>query len=148
MSLSEYTTDELIHEVVTRQAAEAALAKEKAEAAKVDIFVQVIKAAAETWGCPPWLIPAPSSTSGYRTEPLASARLASYLFLRDGTDFSFPALGRAFGGRNHATIQKGCKQARDRLTSDREFSEKFNAMSDRLKSAGWSGKVSRLAGNS
>jgi chromosomal replication initiator protein len=39
---------------------------------------------------------------------------------RDLTGASLPAIGRQFGGRNHATVLHACKRVSDRLTNDQQ----------------------------
>ena len=39
---------------------------------------------------------------------------------RDLTGASLPAIGREFGGRNHATVLHACKRVSDRLTTDQQ----------------------------
>jgi chromosomal replication initiator protein len=47
-------------------------------------------------------------------------RQLAIALVRDLTGASLPAIGREFGGRNHATILHACKRVSDRLKTDRE----------------------------
>ncbi len=51
-----------------------------------------------------------------RTQEIAHARQVAYLIARDMTDASFPAIGRAFGGRDHTTILTGVRAVESRMT--------------------------------
>ena len=43
-------------------------------------------------------------TGGSRRRPLVTARQVSMYVFRELTDMSYPAIGRAFGGRDHTTV--------------------------------------------
>jgi chromosomal replication initiator protein len=59
-------------------------------------------------------------TSPSRAAPVNWARQVAISLARDLTGQSLPAIGRAFGGRNHATILHACKRVSERLKSDRQ----------------------------
>jgi len=58
-------------------------------------------------------------------------QVAMYLS-RELTAQSLPAIGRAFGGRNHTTVLHACKRAAQRLASDPEASDMVRTLSERL----------------
>jgi chromosomal replication initiator protein len=51
---------------------------------------------------------------------------------RDLTGASLPAIGRAFGGRNHATVLHACKRVSDRLTTDQQAVDDLDRLRRRL----------------
>ena len=51
---------------------------------------------------------------------------------RDLTSASLPAIGREFGGRNHATVLHACKRVSDRLKTDREAVDDLARLRRRL----------------
>jgi chromosomal replication initiator protein len=57
-------------------------------------------------------------TSSSRRAPVNWARQVAIALARDLTGQSLPAIGRAFGGRNHATVLHACKRVSERLKSD------------------------------
>lgn len=63
----------------------------------------------------PWAI-----TGQRRHEPIISARLAGYAIAR-ALEWSYPAIGRAFGMRDKSTIIHGVKRAAERVTTDANF---------------------------
>jgi chromosomal replication initiator protein len=59
-------------------------------------------------------------TSSSRTAAVNWARQVAIALARDLTGQSLPAIGRAFGGRNHATVLHACKRVSERLKTDRQ----------------------------
>jgi len=59
-------------------------------------------------------------------------QLAMFL-AREHTGATFPALGRAFGGRNHTTVMNACRRAADRIAADAEVSQTVRRLTDRLR---------------
>ncbi len=75
-----------------------------------------------------------------REELLSTARaarvawprqLAMYL-AREHTGASLPAIGTAFGGRNHTTVLHACRRATERLATDPEATDAVRALSERI----------------
>lgn len=58
-------------------------------------------------------------------------QLAMYL-AREHTDASLPAIGRAFGGRNHTTVLHACRRAAERLGADPEASDAVRTLTERI----------------
>ena len=65
-----------------------------------------------------------ASASGSRREALSSpdrsarvawARQVAMYLARELTDATLPAIGRAFGGRNHTTVLHACRRATERI---------------------------------
>lgn len=57
-------------------------------------------------------------TSSSRAAAVNWARQVAIALARDLTGHSLPAIGRAFGGRNHATVLHACKRVSERLATD------------------------------
>ena len=58
-------------------------------------------------------------------------QLAMYLS-REHTAQSLPAIGQAFGARNHTTVMHACKRAAERLRSDPDVSDTVRTLSERI----------------
>jgi chromosomal replication initiator protein len=58
-------------------------------------------------------------------------QLAMYL-AREHTDATFPALGRAFGNRNHTTVMNACQRVGQRIAGDAEAADTVRSLTDRL----------------
>ena len=61
--------------------------------------------------------------------------LAMYL-ARELTDATLPAIGRAFGGRDHATVLYAVRRARERISSDPDAYELARTLTERLHDPG------------
>jgi chromosomal replication initiator protein len=59
-------------------------------------------------------------------------QLAMYL-TRELTDETLPAIGRAFGGRNHTTVLHACKRTAARIAEDRDAFETMRRLSGELR---------------
>jgi chromosomal replication initiator protein len=53
-----------------------------------------------------------------RSARVAWARQVAMYLSRELTDATLPAIGRAFGGRNHTTVMHACKRAAERIATD------------------------------
>ena len=51
---------------------------------------------------------------------------------RELTDLSLPAIGEAFGGRDHSTVLHACRRASGRLASDAAAAEEVRTLTDAL----------------
>ena len=58
-------------------------------------------------------------------------QLAMYL-AREHTDASLPAIGRAFGGRNHTTVLHACRRTADRIDTDPDASDAVRTLTERI----------------
>jgi chromosomal replication initiator protein len=58
--------------------------------------------------------------SASRAQPVASARQVAMYLARELTGVSLPAIGRAFGNRNHTTVMHACKRTAERIADDAE----------------------------
>jgi chromosomal replication initiator protein len=59
-------------------------------------------------------------------------QLAMYL-TRELTDETLPAIGRAFGGRNHTTVLHACKRTAERIAEDRDAFDTVRRLSGELR---------------
>jgi chromosomal replication initiator protein len=59
-------------------------------------------------------------------------QLAMYL-TRELTDETLPAIGRAFGGRNHTTVLHACKRTAARIAEDRDAYDTVRRLSGELR---------------
>jgi chromosomal replication initiator protein len=55
-----------------------------------------------------------------RAAPIAWPRQVAMYLARELTDQTLPAIGRAFGGRNHTTVLHACRRTAERMASDPE----------------------------
>ncbi|MGZ8647322.1 MAG: chromosomal replication initiator protein DnaA [Solirubrobacteraceae bacterium] len=55
-----------------------------------------------------------------RAVPVTWPRHVAMYLARELTDQTLPAIGRAFGGRNHTTVLHACKRTAERIATDRE----------------------------
>ena len=58
--------------------------------------------------------------SASRAQPVAFARQVAMYLSRELTDATLPAIGRAFGNRNHTTVMHACKRTAERIATDAE----------------------------
>jgi chromosomal replication initiator protein len=70
--------------------------------------------------------------SSNRTAPVAWPRQVAMYLARELTDQTLPAIGRAFGGRNHTTVMHACRRTAERIESDPEASETVRRLTERL----------------
>ena len=71
-------------------------------------------------------------TSSSRRATVNWARQVAMSLVRDLTDESLPSIGRAFGGRNHATVHNALRRVSDRLAGDTEAVEIVHQLRRRL----------------
>ena len=73
--------------------------------------------------------------SSNRTAPVAWPRQVAMYLARELTDLTLPAIGRAFGGRNHTTVMHACRRTAERIVSDPEACEAVRRLTERLGSS-------------
>ena len=69
-------------------------------------------------------------TSASRANNVSWPRQVAIHLARDLTGASLPTIGKAFGGRNHATVIHACKRVSERLKTDRHVVDEIAALSD------------------
>jgi chromosomal replication initiator protein len=55
-----------------------------------------------------------------RAAPITWPRQLAMYLSRELTDQTLPAIGRAFGGRNHTTVMHACRRTAERIATDRD----------------------------
>jgi chromosomal replication initiator protein len=67
-----------------------------------------------------------------RAAPLAWPRQVAMYLSRELTDATLPAIGRAFGGRNHTTVLHAYRRTAERIASDRDAYETVRRLTESL----------------
>ena len=70
--------------------------------------------------------------SASRAQPVAFARQVAMYLSRELTDATLPAIGRAFGNRNHTTVMHACKRTAERIATDKEAYEAVRKLTREL----------------
>jgi chromosomal replication initiator protein len=70
--------------------------------------------------------------SSNRRAPVAWPRQVAMYLARELTDQTLPAIGRAFGGRNHTTVLHAYRRTAARIAADPEASEAVRRLTQRL----------------
>ena len=68
-----------------------------------------------------------------RAASIAWARQVAMYLTRELTDQTLPAIGRAFGGRNHSTVINACKRAAARIAEDPDAHALVQRLTDELR---------------
>ncbi|MDO8211456.1 chromosomal replication initiator protein DnaA [Conexibacter sp. CPCC 206217] len=68
-----------------------------------------------------------------RSARVAWARQVAMYLSRELTDETLPAIGRAFGGRNHTTVMHACRRATEKIARDAEAYELVRSLTARLQ---------------
>ncbi len=71
-----------------------------------------------------------------RSARVAWARQVAMYLSRELTDATLPAIGRAFGGRNHSTVLHACRRTTQRIASDAEAHELVRSLTAALQQPG------------
>ena len=94
---------------------------------------------------PKVILEATSSTFGFaidelcgtsRRRPLVNARQIGMYVFRDLTDFSYPAIAREFGGRDHTTVIHAVEKVTGLMKERRQVYDQVTALIHRIKSGG------------
>jgi len=72
-------------------------------------------------------------TSSDRSARVAWARQVAMYLARELTDATLPAIGRAFGGRNHTTVLHACRRTSERIAHDAEAHELVRSLTAKLQ---------------
>jgi chromosomal replication initiator protein len=91
-------------------------------------LAEIQEATCERLGISPEALRSPD-----RSARVAWARQVAMYLSRELTDETLPAIGRAFGGRNHTTVLHACRRATERMASDAEAHELVRALTARLQ---------------
>jgi chromosomal replication initiator protein len=71
-----------------------------------------------------------------RAGAVAWPRQVAMYLARELTDQTLPAIGRAFGNRNHTTVLHACKRTAERIATDRDAYDAVRRLTERLGGAG------------
>ena len=94
---------------------------------------------------PKVILEATSSTFGFtidelcgtsRRRPLVNARQMGMYVFRELTDFSYPAIAREFGGRDHTTVIHAVEKVSGLMKERRQVYDQVTALIHRIKSGG------------
>jgi chromosomal replication initiator protein len=72
-------------------------------------------------------------TSPDRSARVAWARQVAMYLSRELTDATLPAIGRAFGGRNHTTVLHACRRTSERIARDADAHELVRSLTAALQ---------------
>jgi chromosomal replication initiator protein len=67
-----------------------------------------------------------------RAAPVAWPRQVAMYLARELTEETLPAIGRAFGGRNHTTVLHACRRTAERMASDRDAYDAVRRLTEDL----------------
>ena len=70
--------------------------------------------------------------SSSRAAPFTWPRQVAMYLARELTDQTLPAIGRAFGGRNHTTVMHACRRTAQRIAEDPEAYEIVRRLTEQL----------------
>src|SRR3954451_10615584 len=73
--------------------------------------------------------------SSSRTARLTWPRQVAMYLSRELTDQTLPAIGRAFGGRDHTTVMHACKRTAERIAGDPDAFQAVQVLTQRLRDA-------------
>ena len=68
-----------------------------------------------------------------RAAPVTWPRQVAMYLARELTDQTLPAIGRAFGGRNHTTVLHACRRTAERIATDREAYDTVRRLTEDLQ---------------
>lgn len=63
-----------------------------------------------------------------RDREISNARQTAMYIAKEITDFSYPVLGRHFGGKNHTSVMQACKKTKHRMEEDAELKQIVNGI--------------------
>ena len=75
-------------------------------------------------------------TGKSRSRPLVTARQIAMYVLRQLTNFSYPAIGREFGGRDHTTVMHAVTKITALMRERRPIYEQVHELMDRIRASG------------
>ena len=68
-----------------------------------------------------------------RRRPLVNARQIGMYVFRELTDYSYPRIAEAFGGRDHSTVMHACDKIRTQMSERRAVLEQVNDLISTIK---------------
>jgi chromosomal replication initiator protein len=97
---------------------------------RVNTVEEIQAATCERLGIAPEALNSPD-----RRAHVAWARQVAMYLSRELTDATLPAIGRAFGGRNHTTVLHACRRTTERIAQDAEAHELVRSLTAELQQA-------------
>jgi chromosomal replication initiator protein len=73
-------------------------------------------------------------TGDRRSQNIVYPRQVAMYLARELTDQTLPAIGRAFGNRDHTTVMHACKRTAERMAQDPEANQMVRDLTERLRS--------------
>jgi chromosomal replication initiator protein len=95
---------------------------------RVNTLEEIQAATCERLGIAPEVLSSPD-----RSARVAWARQVAMYLSRELTDATLPAIGRAFGGRNHTTVLHACRRTTERIASDADAHELVRSLTAALQ---------------
>ena len=95
---------------------------------RVNTVEEIQAATCERLGISPEALNSPD-----RSARVAWARQVAMYLSRELTDATLPAIGRAFGGRNHTTVLHACRRTSERIARDAEAHELVRSLTAALQ---------------
>ena len=92
------------------------------------ISPQIILDTAASYGFPVEALCGPS-----RTRPLVTARQVAMYLTRELTDYSYPAIGRVFGKRDHTTVIHAVDKIAGQMQERRQIYEQVTELSQKIR---------------
>jgi len=71
-----------------------------------------------------------------RARPLVTARHVAMYLVRNMTDYSYPSIGRVFGGRDHSTCISAVEKIGDQMKEKRQLYEQVTVLIHQIKGSG------------
>jgi chromosomal replication initiator protein len=93
--------------------------------------IEQIKSAA----CAEFGVSGQELVSAARAAKLSQSRQLAMYLARELTDASLPAIGRAFGGRDHSTVLHALRRAAQRIESDADYRARLERLRSVLTAA-------------
>ena len=88
----------------------------------------ILEATAENYGFSIDAICGPS-----RTRPLVTARQVAMYLVRELTDYSYPAIARVFGGRDHTTVIHAVDKITTQMKERRQIYDQVTEIRSQIK---------------
>lgn len=67
-----------------------------------------------------------------RSKDIVMPRQVAMFIMRELTDYSLPAIGKAIGGKDHTTVMHSCKKVEEKITSDKAFAAMISELSKQI----------------
>jgi len=91
----------------------------------------ILVAVADTYG-----LTVEELTGPRRARPLVTARHVAMYLVRSLTDYSYPSIGKVFGGRDHSTVISAVDKITDQMGEKRQLYEQVTALIQQIKGGG------------